>query len=332
MPANTIHTCPELLGFWAFALGDAIAVGVLETDAQGRRSALTTLRVTASGSVQPLRRIEADDASIHAADARVIGADLVFALEVNRRHALQLVRLPLAGLLDTALPTATAPPVFQPIGSLDLSPVQQTAVRLPASEQWNVADTLAPKRWLFSPRLVLGTAGPEVIANSADGQAMVLAPAPAERPPPLEGAAEPQALVQPAGDRITAYLRHDSPYRPYDSLARYSGLAQPEPGMLWVADSSGANVSRSAQLGLGAVIAYSLAAGNDGNPWIFALRDQGGGTALSALSRRTGRWIRMHEVTLDSPAQAVVAIQAGTAWHWILATRTEQGWSLRHKR
>jgi hypothetical protein len=361
LPSTEIHAGAELPGFWPFALGDQRYVGVLDRDPGARRSALTVIALPATGPARVVRRIDADDASIHAADARVVGADLVVVLEINRSHALQLVRTPVAALVDAALPA----PGFQVLGPLDLTAAQQARVRLQAPEQWNVADVLAPASWLFSPRLVLGTDAIEVLANSADGQALRLAAPPggvgsAANPvrmpglPAVPGAAPrtpdapaatagasvdnaalaeaglPQSLVV-GGRRYTAYLRLAPPYRPFWTLARYSGLPQAAAGQLAISvDGEPAPRNLSAEHQLGPVIGFSLSVGADGQPLLLALRRTPDGVRLSVLQIGAAGWVRRPDLALDGNAERVTAsVGADRGLSVIYAVRVAAGWSLR---
>jgi hypothetical protein len=354
LPSTEIHAGAELLGFWPFAVGEQRFVGVLDRDLGARRSALTVIALPATGPARVVRRIDAEDASIHAADARVVGTELVLVLETNRSHALQLVRTPVAALVDAALPA----PGFQVLGPLDLTPAQQARVRLPAPEQWNVADVLAPTGWLFSPRLSQGVAEIEVLANSADGQALRLVAPPggagpaANLGPRVPGlpavpgaqaaaagtsasaaiaeAGLPQSLVV-GGRRYTGYLRFDPPYRPFWTLARYSGLAQAAAGQLEVlADGEPAPRNLSAELQLGAVIGFALSAGADGLPLLLALRRTPEGMRLSVLQSGAAGWVRRPDLALNGDAERVAAsVGADRSLTVVYAVRGAAGWSLR---
>jgi hypothetical protein len=351
MPSTEIHAGAELLGFWPFVAAGQVHVGVLERELGAKRSALTILALDTAGTARVVRRVDAADTSIHAADARVVGADLVLALETNLGHALQLVSSPVAALVDPAQPA----PGFLPLGGFGLSPAQQAGVVLPAPEQWNVADTLAPSGWLFSPRLTLGLETVEIIANTADGQAVRLAgpagggAAPTgPRVPGIPGAAGsskagaasagaaiadaglPQALVI-AGRRLTAFLRFPPPYRPFWALPRYGGPAQPAAGQLAVlADGDTAPRNLSADPQLGPVIGFSLILGSDARPTLLALRRTEGGVRLAELNLGAGGWTRRADLALSGAAERVAGLVApDRSLAVVYAVRLAGGWSLR---
>jgi hypothetical protein len=348
LPSTEIHAGAELLGFWPFVVGSRVHVGVLERELGAKRSALTIMALDPAGSVRVVRRVDAADTSIHAADARVLAADLVLALETNLGHALQLVSTPVAALVDPAQPA----PGFLPLGGFGLSPAQQAGVVLPAPEQWNVADSLAPSGWLFSPRLTLGLDVVEIVANTADGKAVRLAgPAAAgaaptgPRVPGIPGAQAapatgvgaaitdagmPQALVV-GGRRWTAFLRFAPPYRPYWTLARYGGPLLAAAGQLTVvADGDPAPRDLSADPQLGPVVGFALIAGRDGRPTLLALRRTAGVTQLAELVLGSGGWSRLPDLALDGAAERVAALVVpDRSLNVFYAVRVGSGWSLR---
>lgn len=326
LTSTEIQASQNLVGFWQFAALNGLYVGVLDKDADNHRSALTFHRIT-DDRADRVRRIETDDVSIRAIDARTFGPDLVYVMEVNRGRALQSGRTPLAALLDASV----AQVVFADVHDLGLSALQVEKVKLPSSELWNVADVLAPKRWLFSPRWVRG--GPaEVVANSADGQAMIVAATTeAARAAVITNAAEPQVLDHKQ-HRYLAFTRYAVPYRPFWALNRYSGSKEPHAGPLLLAEDGAEAVDLSAKLGIGGVFGFSLAAGRDGAPWVFALRKIAAGTQLLAISQSGSKWVLVSEHLLDGPAERVSAEYVGEVWHIVWAARKSRGWVLRHTR
>jgi hypothetical protein len=318
-----IPASAALASYWLFAYGDGVYLGEYERESTGR-AALTIERLYAAAAPRTVRRIPSEGSLVRAIDAIVLGADLVMVLEINRGHALQLAKVPVAVLTDAAAP----PPSLTPMQYLELDPAQQALVRVPAAEQWNVADYLAPAQWLFSPRLVRGLDHAEVVANAADGHGVQL---PVDRPGPRAVIAdEPVPQSAQAGQlRSGAFLRFATPYRPFWSLARYSGPKQAERGTLWATLAASQPVSLSAQCGLGPVSGFALATDGNAQPWIFALEASPAGTRLAALAQRSGQWDREYDLAVDGSPEQVAALYSQGSWYIVTAVRVAGGWSLR---
>lgn len=325
--STEIHSGHELVGFWQFTQGSGHYFGVLERDVEVPQSVLSFGRIEDDGRVLAGRRIENEDTSIHAADARVVGNDMVFALEKNRVKALQIVRAPVASLIDPSAP----PVAFEVLHDVDLSAARVAKVALPVAELWNVADSLAPVRWLFSPRFARGSDAAELTVNSADGRAVGFASNGTETAVDVADAALPQMLIG-NGHRWLAFERFEAPCYPFWVLARYSGPAQPAAGALWIAEDAGPAHDLSIGLKLGPVIGFSIAAGRDGNPWIFALRRAATGVTLTVLTRRGIDWAIVQDWPVEGPAERVSALWDRQAWHIVYSTRTSDGESLRYMR
>lgn len=281
-----IHTCARLVGFWQFAAGGQNYLGVLEQDADETQSTLTILRA-GDGRWETLKTISNEDVSIRAIDGTPIGADLVFGLELNGNAALEVARVALTALLD---PGNKAVP-FKSDAEMGLSDPQAQKVALPVTQRWNVAAPLPPMRWIFSPQFVRGGNAPQLIANTADGQAMLFSPT---AQPDLEtfsipNAAEPQAVIV-NGQRVVAFKRYEEPYYPFWSLPRYSGDKPPKGGDLMVATDPASPRNLSRELSIGPIIGYKMAASPDGRLWIFALSDAPVGTDVIALSQCGPEW------------------------------------------
>jgi hypothetical protein len=326
--STEIHSCPDLRGFWVFGAANGVHYGVFEHDAQKKHSAMSLGRIDAAGQATLLRRTEIANVSVIAMDARAIGADLAFVYEINHGLALQVVRTPAASLLAAG----SSKVKFQAAGTPGMSASRQASIHLSSGDLWNVADILGPEEWLFGARLVQGSAQADVVANSADGQAFVLGSALAEAWPAIADAAEPQAL-ESAGRLWLAYRRFALPYRPFWSLPRYSTRTRPSPATLWVSEGGGVGRDLSTALGLGDVQGFSLVSDGNGQPWIFALRPAGAVSRLTALTRHpAGQWAVAQEWLLSTPAEQLVVLNSGRAWHVVYAVHAADGWTLRYLR
>ncbi|MCW5633128.1 MAG: hypothetical protein KIT17_07300 [Rubrivivax sp.] len=347
-----VHEAASLAAMWPFVAGGRAALGLLERDDDASRSSLV-FGLLEPGRLQVVRRIDHDDVGIRSADAAVFGEEMVFVLEINQGAPLQLVRAGLQALLDRGAP----PPGFTGGHELRLSSPQAASVKMPPADQWNVADTLAPARWLFNPRLVRGQPEPLVVANAADGQLFVLAaapsppsalPTPVPQPtlpmppaqpapgslPPLADAAEPQAL-RADGRLHVAFLRGPKAYRPYWELARYDGRPAEGPRRLFAAGEAAPPQDLSAAFGLGPVAGFALAGGSRGEPWLFALHTLPAGPEIAALTLGAQGWSRTAALSLQGATGAGThfgALRAGDAWHFFWAEGGPESSMVRHAR
>jgi hypothetical protein len=323
---NEIHACADLIGFWQFSVGGREHFGVLERDPDATHSTLTIGRIAGDRS-EIVRRVSNPDVSIRGIDARTVGDDLIFLLEFNRVRALQVERATVATLLDAS---STRNPL-QVVRDLELPDAQRGKVRLPPPKMWHAADLPKPIGWLFSARLVRGVSAPEAIANTADGQAVVVgADQPADRPMIAE-AAEPQELRRD-GHRYLGFKRYEIPYYPYWELPHYSGDDEPRIGDLTAVVDAGRPQSLSTELGIGPVVGFGMADDPGGTPMMFALRQSPSATRVAALALRNGSWAKVDDWEIDAGARGVSAERASDGWHLVFAIRTPNGWSLRHQR
>jgi hypothetical protein len=319
--SNEIYATAGLLGFWQFAAADGRYFGVLERGDGASTLAVGRLR---GGRAEIVKRVTQADTSIRAIDARVIGQDLVFVTELNRITPLQLVFTSVASLIDPAVPRVP----FGGLVNIELSRGQAEQVQLPLAMRWHVADVLPPASWLFSPRLTRGaTAEPEVVANAADGSAVVVARnAEAGGPAPVANAIRPQA-VRLSARRLLAYLRAEEPYYPFWSLPRYNGDAVPA-GDLYVS-SGDAEENLSAASGLGSIAAFALTVDTTGAPWIFAAT-AAAPSELVALRYGEQGWLIGGRMPQEGRVQRITAEQDADGWHIVYAVR-ENAWSLRYQ-
>jgi hypothetical protein len=324
-PSTELHASADLIGFWQFSAGDGPHFGVIDRDAERTRTTLTI------GQVQDRRprivkSIGSPDLSIRGVDARVAGAELVFVLEINVGRALQLARADLSALLDPARKEVT----FSGMRDLNLSTTQAARVVLPPANQWNVADTLGPEEWLFSPRFLRGAdAPPAVAANTADGQAMLFGDAPGAETFVVAAAAEPQVLVH-NGQQIVAARRFPKPYQPFWSLRRYSGGTRFRTAELTTIED-GATLNVSNDLKIGPVVAFALVAGEGGAPWLFALRDSGAVSDVVAITRNDRGWAAAGTLPLDARGEQLSVEYAADGWRLLFATRTGERSTLRYQ-
>ncbi|MBI5718679.1 MAG: hypothetical protein HZC37_13430 [Burkholderiales bacterium] len=362
LKSTPLHQSPQLVALWPFVHAGQPHIGLIERNEARTRSTLLVARI-GQGPAQTLRRIDNDDVGVRGADALVQGDELAFVLEVNHGWPLQLARTRLAPLLEARSPA----PEFADLHELHLGAAEAASVKLDPSDQWNVADLLAPRRWLFSPRWVLGAGDTLVIANTADGQAVLLdakaaaaAPAagasplaqiplparagtaaPAQRPPapaatppapPLPNAAEPQALMA-GGQLHRAFLRAGTAYRPFWSLPRYGRGADAGPRRLLVSTgASGAVTDLSAAHGLGALTAFALAAADDGQPWLFAMHAGKQGPEIAVLRYQAAAWTSVAQLRVDTRGDQLAVQQIGRDWHLVWAEPGDSGHTLRHAR
>jgi len=324
---NEIYAAVRLVGFWQFASGGQNYLGVLERDADESHSTLTILR---SNEVrwERVKTISNDDVTIRAIDAAPIGGDLVFGLELNGEVALELAQVTLAALLDPANRGVQ----FTPVAEINPTEAQAQRVDLPVVHKWNVAAPLPPARWLFSPQFVRGAGTAQLIANTADGQAMLFAPTaqPDLATFSIPNAAEPQAAIA-HGERVVAFKRDAEPYYPFWSLPRYSGDKLPKSGDLMVATDPAAPRNLSRELSIGPVLAYQMTAAPDGALWIFALIDASVGTDVVALSQRGSAWAVAGRWSVDGEAQQISVEYGAEHWHLVYAVPDRRGWSLRYQ-
>lgn len=327
LKSSPLHTAPELLALWQFNGGGQSLVGLLERNAAATRTTFLVGHV-GQGRLGTLRKIDNEDVSIRAADAQLIGDELFFVLEINRGWPLQTARVKLPALLD-----AQAPPLaFADQRELRLRPAQAAQVKLPVADLWNVADRLPPRQWLFNPRLVTGTgAAIQVVANTADGQAVTLGAAGQDvAMTALPDAAEPQAL-QASGRLHRVYFRGAVRYRPFSSLPRYtSGVETGTRQLLASLDVENVATDLSAAFGLGAVRAFALAAGAGGQPWLFAMHRGQAGPEIAVLAHVQERWTRIAALAVDVPGDMLSAQLIGDAWQLVWAERGAESTSVRH--
>ncbi|WP_205525500.1 hypothetical protein [Pyxidicoccus trucidator] len=311
-PLGELQVGEFVVGFWLFTHRRRVHLGVFDLDRREFRSTLTFARLEADGQATPVRRIENEDASIRAVDARVVGPDMRFVLELNRGVPLQLTRTALEPLLEPAGPPLT----FSPARPLGPWPQLDARIQLDIGEQWNVADSLRPEQWLFNPRFSPGAPTASMSVNTADGQTLLLTDegAPAGL---LSDAALPQWWDRPAL-RVVAFQRMARAYRPFLALSRYSAPKLIPPSELWVVDASTAPRSLSAECKLGAVIGFALAEGPRGEPWLLALTRARAGVVISALARAAKGWAMVHEWPVDALATRIVALWHDDAWHIVL--------------
>jgi hypothetical protein len=322
MPSVEVYSCAHLVGFWQLSDRDAHYFGVLERDQNEQRSTLAIGRVSASGS-QVIKRIANQDTRIRWLDANRVGADLFFVLEINQGRALQTVRARIAALVDPAV----AQVAFEDLRDLGLSPRQVEKVQIPPEKLWNVADILAPKQWLFSPRLVRGEVRePQVIANTANGYAVLVGSQ--DTADAIADAGEPQAHLR-SGRHLFAFLRYPEPNFPFWSLPRYEGERTAQSGDLHVGTrEASTNLSRDLQIG--PVIAFALTADSAGTPWVFALKAGPAAAEVIALVQRGQSWTVAERWALDGPAERLTVEYAANAFHVLYAVRTT-GWSVRYQ-
>jgi hypothetical protein len=221
---------------------------------------------------------------------------------------------------------------FKPEAEIGLTDPQAQKVELPVTLRWNVAVPLPPARWLFSPQFVRGASVPQLIANTADGQAMLFSPTaqPDLAAFSIPNAAEPQAVIV-SGRRIVAFKRTAEPYYPFWSLPRYSGDPLPKSGDLMVATDPASPRNLSRDLSIGPIVSYKMAVSPDGRLWIFALSDAPVGTDVIALAQRGPEWTVAGRWSVDGEVQQISAEYGAERWHLIYVLPTERGWSLRHQ-
>ncbi len=335
--STEIFSSPRLAGFWQFRAGETHYLGIFETDEDGGDGRVSVARVS-ERRLQALRTVALAPEDVRAAQACVDGADLVIALEVNRFVAARLARLPVSAALRDGEPGE-----LEGARDAGLSPAQIAAVQLPVSEHWNVAGPLAPERWTFSVHPVCGLPGTEVIANTADGQAALLAAAVPRTSPQAPGApsggAAPSGLLIPAaahpqawrrdGRLTTAFIRPAEPYRPFWSMRRYSGNQQSVSGALSVADAPDRVVDLSRTLEIGPVDALAAGLARQGVDWLFASRSGRPVTEVFGTVRRDGAWQRAQTWEVDGPVDRISVLDDGTGWHLVTGTETAAGWTLR---
>ncbi|MGB7218840.1 MAG: hypothetical protein WBD07_08530 [Vicinamibacterales bacterium] len=248
---------------------------------------------------------------------------MLFALELNRDVPAGIARLALSAVTDSSRTSLT----LEASSDLRLSPAQIAAVRLPVTEHWNVPGPLRPEQWVFSSRPVCGSPKDELIANTADGQAAILATDDSQGSGPLiPEAAQPQAWRR-SGQLTVAFMRFTEPYRPFWSLSRYSGRGQSKSGSLFVVDRD-RPIDLSTTLAVGSVSALALVVGADGADWLFASRS-GQPTELYGITRGNGSWELAQKWSIDCPADRISVEKVGQGWQVVAAAKTPDGWTLR---
>jgi len=325
-----VYTAVDLVGFWQFVAGGQNYLGILEKDEDATQSTLTILKST-DGRWEIIKTISDEDTSIRAIDSVPIGTDIVFGLELNGIGftALEIVRTELAALLD---PAHKAVP-FESDADINLTDSQAQKVDLPVESWWNVAGPLAPERWLFSLQFVRGANTPQIIANTADGQAMLFSPT---AQPDLEAfsipdAAEPQATIV-NGQRVVAFKRYAELYYPFRSLPQYRhGIGSPKGGDLMVTTDPASPRNLSRELSIGPIIGYKMTISLEGHLWIFALIDAPVGTDVIALTQRGPAWTIAGKWSLDEEVYRISVEYGREHWHLVYGIPTKRGWSLQHQ-
>jgi hypothetical protein len=329
------------LASWQFLREGQAYLALLERDVAATRTTLVIGRLPASnGSAWAmLREISSDDTGIRAADGVVVDSHLHVVMEINRGDALQVTQTELEPLLDTRRP----PPQFNEPRAIEPDAARAAGVQLSGAEQWNVADTLAPSSWLFSPRWIRGLRDAAVIVNAADGKALPIdarAAGSATAKPPaaaleqaLPDAAEPQSMHW-SGRVATVFSRSSGkPYRPYWTLARYAGRAAAPARQLWaVQDGAVASaVDLSKQFQLGAVTSYALAPGPEAQPWLFVLH--GAPNELRVLRLGAAGWTAVASLALASTGgHHLSAGFSGRDWDLVWHEPGAKGHVVRHAR
>lgn len=322
--STEIFSSERLAGFWQVRADGANYLGVFETDDDREEGRLSAARI-ADRRLQGMRTFALSGPVVRAVDACVDGSNLVVALERNGFVTGDIARLPLTAVTDT---TAT-PTELNGTTNVSLSPAQIAAVRLPAADYWNVAGPLRPQAWAFSLSPICGSPTTEAIANTADGQAAILASDGPQRSNLLiPNAAHPQAWWR-NGQLTVAFIRTTEPYRPFWSLARYSGNREPVSGALSVADGPERVIDLSRTLDLGAIGALAPATGGAGSEWLFGARSAGKTTELYGLVRRNGSWQVAQKWEIDAPSDRISVAYANPGWHVVVAVETLEGWTLR---
>jgi hypothetical protein len=316
-----IFSSHRLAGFWAFAAGDGLYLGVLERGEDGAAGTLSVGGIE-GGQLRGMHVVAAVHPWVRSVSVAELGPDVIFALEVNGDQAGEIAGISSSRLVGGA---AQATAELEAKGALELSPAQLARVEVPVTELWNVAGPLAPAKWVFSPSPIHGARRPEVVANSADGQAMILGSDDEEASSlAISNAAEPQAWRR--GTQLNvAFLRFAEPYRPFWALSRYSGSGAPPSGALWVASGRETPKDLSATLGIGTTTAFSLGFGADGGEWLFAERTTKTATDVCGITRVNAAWEIARRWSLDCSAERIALTYAHQGWHVVASVKAPDG-------
>jgi hypothetical protein len=303
-----------LKGFWQIShpLGNYLAI--LERDSDQLHSILSIWQI-AAGNCKLLKKISNEDVSIKNFDAYSPDSNLYICTEVNSTEAVNVVSCNPAELVN---PERRVP--FKEVGHLKLSPAQSEKVNLPVSREWSVATILPPGNWLFNPRFVRGQIGtPWIIANTADGQAMIFSLDPNSQELEefvIQNALEPQACIY-RGKRCVAFKGVESTVYPFWSSLK-------------VAIDKEATVDLSAGLKIGPIIGFSMVTSGEGDLWIFVLRDAVVGTDVVALRKGSQGWAVVGEKSLKGDVEKLSAEKGEGVFHLVFASRKGEAWSLRY--
>jgi hypothetical protein len=335
-----IQKVPGLAGFWQFATPAGEFVGVV---VNGESADSLTLFARSSRGWTAKQTIPLDG-SIRASDAYVVGPDLLFCWEHNHHKALRFGKWQLQDLVSGKVVP------LEVLGAMGLGEAQ--AKRVTPTQEWTVISMLLPRYWLFHPKWVRGEKT-VVIANTADGQAMLFAPGSdkrsrpeaqrssdgsSPRTPPMSPDLEsfgirngllPQAMVW-QGTRLVVYKQVAGQANPFFLRSSFDGRSTSVPGDLVVQDAGGAAVNLSSQLKLGPVTSFSLTESAAHVPWIFAVRQAVAGTEVIAIARGASTWTVKASKPVDNLIQELTVWQAADGFQIVYAAKDKQGWSVWH--
>jgi hypothetical protein len=314
-----------LEGFWQISHPPGNYLTIMERDAKQLQSTLSVWQF-ASGGWQLLKKITNEDVSIKDFDGYALGSKLFICTEVNTEKAIYLVSCDLAGFVE---PKQERVP-FSSVGYLSLTPEQFKKVNLPIPQQWSMASFLTPKECLFHPKFVRGeTPAPWVVANTADGQAMIFSLDKDSRELEqfsIPNALEPQACIH-QGKRYVAFKGTEGPVYPFWASQEPNPVKAP----LKVVVDQGTATDLSATMGIGPVLGFAMALAAEGDLWIFALREAVLGTNVVALKKNGQKWTLAGEGTLEGDVERLSVENGGGVFHLVYAVRKGEGWSLRYQ-
>lgn len=326
---SQIHSCNHLIGFWQLSVSSGHYLAILQRNAEETQSTLSVMLLIGN-EWQLLKTITNEDVGIQAIDGYLIGTDLFFCMEINGYEALQIARSELRTFIDPKLKEVP----FILLGDVSPTIGQSQKVELSVSHLWHSATPLAPIRWVFSPRFVRGDIQfPEVIANTADGQAMLFSHSGSEDERAafaIQDAAEPQAYIY-GGQQYVVFKRYTESYYPFWALPRYSGDLLPRSGNLMLTTEGELLRNLTAELGIGPILDFVLVKERDGPVWIFALRDAPVGTDVVAMMQRGMKVVVEAKWSLDEEFEKLSVEHGGDQWHLVYKMRTEDGWSLHYQ-
>jgi hypothetical protein len=301
-----IHRGPGLVDFWFIALHSGEYVGVV---AEGDDEAVLTLYARVAGAWVARRKLHLDW-PVRTSDARVLGGEVLMCTEVNNWIPIEFYRW---SADDIAIPTKEISE--EAVGRLELGERQRERVDM--RRPWNVISPLEPQYWLFSPKFVQGSAPPQVIVDTSDGQAMLLSlDGPGDEDFAIPGALEPQAGVF-HGQRVVAYKNAGAPIHPFWVLPRHQGKATQVSGALTVKEGDAPPLDLSAQLRIGPVSAFSLREDGKGVPWLLAVREAVVGSEIVALVKEGTRWAVKGTKALDDEVEELTTGWAKNGWHLV---------------